>query len=211
MLPLAIALKLALAAPAQPGLALAPPSLAPPPAALAPRIPSLAPRLDPGPFRAGELALASVGAGAGDVLVLGGAYLALTLFSNGTLQPTASNFRAAAYGLGVAALVVPPLTAVTLAWLVSRAPLAGAFWKALLLATAGEALALATGYYGAPHFWLVLPVQLVTLSLGTSLGLHWGPQPTPAPGGAPAPLVRAPADAGAPRAASLAAPICPDA
>jgi hypothetical protein len=179
-------------------------------------------RLDPGPFGGGELMLASSGALAGDALVLGGGYLALTMFARGTLEPSAANFRTTAYVLGASALLVPPLTAVLLARLGARGPLSGAIWKAMLLAAAGQAAALATGYLAAPHIWLVLPVQLVTVSLGTTLGLHWGPGPRgtagaedPAvrgsPPGADAPAVRrVPAGAPAPTA-SLFTPRCPDA
>jgi hypothetical protein len=196
MLSLALALQLALAAP-----------VGGPTGAV-----SLSPRLDPGPFRSGELALASVGVLGGDALVLGGGYLALTMFANGTLQTSAGNFRTAAYALGVAALVVPPLTAVLLARVGARGPLAGAFWKALLLATAGEAAALAAGYVGAPHFWLILPVQLAAVTMGTSWGLHWGPRDAPPIGTAPPPLGGEPRDATtSPPAAALFLPICPDA
>ncbi|HET7825605.1 MAG TPA: hypothetical protein VFK90_09735 [Anaeromyxobacter sp.] len=174
--------------------------------------PSLAPRLDPGPFGGGELALASVGALAGDALVVGGGYFALTMFANGTFQPTAGNFRTTAYVLAASAVLVPPLTAVLLARLGARGPLSGAVWKAMLLAAAGEATALAAGYVGAPHFWVILPVQLATVSLGTSLGLHWGP------GGGSPPVATQPAARGepadpspAPPTAALFTPLCPDA
>lgn len=174
--------------------------------------PTLAPRLDPGPFHGGELALASAGAIVGDALVVGSGYLALTMFANGTVQPTAGNFRTAAYVLAASAVIVPPLTAVVLARLGARGPLAGAMWKAMLLAAAGQATALGAGYLGAPHFWIILPVQLATVSLGTSLGLHWG---TPAPEAAlaPGPAARdEPADPAAPRpTASLFTAVCPDA
>jgi hypothetical protein len=175
--------------------------------------PSLAPRLDPGPFGGGELALASVGTLAGDTLVVGGGYLALTLFANGTLQPTAGNFRTTAYVLAASAVLVPPLTAVLLGRLGAHGPLAGAIWKAMLLAAAGEAAALATGYLAAPHFWIMLPVQLATVSLGTSVGLHWGPRGAAA-ATEPRPSARGgePGDPPAPPAtASIPPPICPDA
>lgn len=136
---------------------------------------TLVPReLDPGPFRPGEMAGATLGAFAGDAIVLGLGYLALQAFANGTLSPNATNFRRAVYVLGVSALVVPPLTAVLLAKLTGGPHGRGAFWKAMLLASAGELAALAAGYYAAPRFWIVLPVQAVTLSIGASLGLHWG-------------------------------------
>ncbi len=195
MAPLALALQLALATP----------GLAPP---------ALAPRLDPGPFGGSELLLASAGAIAGDALVIGGGYLTLRLFANGTLSPSAGSFRSAAYVLGVSALVVPPLAAVLLAKLGARGPTSGRVWKALLLAAAGQAAALAAGYYGAPHFWLILPVQLATVTVGASFGLHWGPRPAPGPGFAPPAVRREPADApagGKGTTASLPFPICPDA
>ncbi|HEY6101081.1 MAG TPA: hypothetical protein VIW03_16715 [Anaeromyxobacter sp.] len=193
MVTLALALQLALASPG-------------------PAAPDLSARLDPGPFGGGELALASVGALTGDALVIGGGYLALNLFANGTLRPTAGNFRTTAYVLGASALLVPPLVAATVARLGARGPLGGAFWKALLLATAGEAAALAAGYYGAPHFWLILPVQLAAVSVGTSLGLHWGPNALPARSTAPPPAARREPDdpEAAPPTASLLLPICPD-
>lgn len=155
-------------------------------AALAPAPPprlsaiTLAPQqLDHGPFRPGELAAATIGAFAGDAIVLGSGYLALQMFASGQLSPTAAHFRHAVYGLGVSALVLPPLTAVLMAKLTgSRGR--GSFLKAMLLATAGQAAALAAGYYFAPHFWVVLPVQAIALSVGTSVGLHWGRGRAPA-------------------------------
>lgn len=199
MAPLALALQLALAAP---GVA---------PQALPPA--SLAPRLDPGPFGSGELALASVGALGGDLLVVGSAYLTLRLFAEGALSPTAGNFRRAAYVMGGAALVLPPLAAVLLARMASRGTSPGGFWKALLLATAGQAAALAVGYYAAPHFWLILPVQLATVSLGTSFGLHRGSRagtPSRLARPRPAPPESAEPGGGAPTAASMPFPVCPD-
>jgi hypothetical protein len=207
MAPLALALHLVAAAPA---------GLAPPPApagapSLAPSLaPPLAPRLDPGPFASGELALASAGAIGGDVLVLGSGYLALRLFANGTFAPTAGNFRRAAYAFGAAALLVPPLAAAGLARAGARGPLAGTFWRALLLGTVAQAAALAAGYYGAPHLWLVLPVQLVGVSLGTSYGLHWGSRRAPA-ARAPAPEPREASRDGRAASAAPFLPICPDA
>jgi hypothetical protein len=80
----------------------------------------------------------------------------------------------------------------------------------MLLAAAGQVAALATGFLAAPHFWLILPVQLATVSLGASYGLHWGRRDAPA---APAPSARhEPADpAPSPSTASLFTPLCPDA
>ncbi len=151
------------------------PALAPAPAPRL-RAMTLVPReLDPGPFRPGELVGATFGAFAGDALVLAAGYETLQLFANGTLSPSATNFRRAVYGLGAAAILVPPLTAALAAKLGSGRNASGALWKAMLLATVGQAAALAAGYYAAPHFWVILPVQAITLSVGASLGLHWGP------------------------------------
>lgn len=179
--------------------------------------PSLAPTLDPGPFRGSELALASVGVLAGDVAVLGAGYLTLQLFAGGAVSPTATNFRRAAYALAGTALVVPPLTAVLLARLSGRTASRG-FWKALVLASVGHAAALAAGYAAAPHFWVLLPVQLLAVSVGTSLGLHWGHPAGAAPPSLPTRPSAAPAlpTAGespgtAPSAALVLVPICPDA
>lgn len=169
----------------------------------------IAPRLDPGPFQGGELAASSLGVLAGDGLVLGGAYYTLRLFANGTLRPSADNFRSMAYAVGVAALVVPPLTAVLLGRGFRAEPASGSFWKALLLATAGQAAALAVGYYTAPRFWVIPMVQLLTVGGGASLGLHWG-RGARARGGPAAPDVRGePADP-APAAASARLPLCLD-
>lgn len=127
----------------------------------------------PGPLGAGTLALASAGTLAGDALVVGGGYLTLQLFASGAISPTATNFRRAAYGMLLGATLVPPLTAVLLGRL-GRGGRDASVWRALLLAAAGQVATLAVGYAAAPHFWVMLPVQLATLSLGTSLGLHWG-------------------------------------
>jgi hypothetical protein len=175
--------------------------------------PGSTPSLDPGPFRGGELAVASAGALGGDVLVVGAGYATLQLFANGTFAPTAENFRRAAYGLGVAALVVPPLTAVLLARLTGR-EFKGSVWKGLLLAAAGQVATFTVGYLAAPHFWVMLPVQLVALSVGTSLGLHWGPSRRPrAAAATTAPAAEPDADPRLPRepAATRFVPLCPDA
>ncbi len=230
MAPLALALHLALAA-ADPGADAATPpqrsvpatvdlaSLpvpAPPPALAAPpparfEAMTLAPReLDHGPFRVGEVAAATVGAFTGDALVLGAGYLALRMFADGTFTPTAANFRHAVYGVGVGALLLPPLTGVALAALVGGPHAPFGFWKAMLLATAGEAAALAVGYWAAPRFWVVVPVQALAVSLGASFGLHWGARRRAAD-----PTDAAPEDgreAAAGRAAGtalLAVPLCP--
>lgn len=139
-----------------------------------PPTPLTIPRLDPGPFQGGELLASSLGVLAGDALVVGGAYYGLRLFANGTIRPTADNFRTFAYVVGGAALVVPPLTAALLGRWARSEPASGATWKALLLALAGQTAALAAGYYASPRFWVVLPVQLVGITAGTTLGLHWG-------------------------------------
>ncbi len=154
MLALALALRLASAAP----------------------VPDLAIPRDPGPFGGGEIVGASLGTAAGDALVVGAGFLTLQLFANGTFFPSAANFRRAAYAMGVSSLVLPPLTAVLLANAARARPASGGVWKALLLATAGQAIALGAGYLAAPQFWVILPVQLVTIAVGTTLGLHWGPR-----------------------------------
>jgi hypothetical protein len=177
---------------------------------------TLAPREleQPGPLRTGEVAAAALGAFTGDALVLGGGLLALRLFSNGTIAPTAGNFRHAVYGLGASALVLPPLAAVGLAALVGRGHAPFGFWKAMLLATAGQVAALATGYLAAPRFWVIVPVQALAVSLGTSFGLHWGSRapaadPRAAPPGA-APGEQREAAGPRPGATALVAvPLCP--
>ena len=137
--------------------------------------PALDPRLDPGPFQLGEVGASVLGILAADAAVIGGGYGTLRLMANGAISPSADNFRSLAYGMGVAALLVPPLTAVLLASWARAEPASGAFWKALLLAVAGEAAALAVGYYTAPRYYLVLPAQLIAVTVGATLGLHWGP------------------------------------
>jgi hypothetical protein len=185
---LALALHLVLAAPG-PGLPV-----------------GLAPRLDPGPFQGRELLASSLGVLTGDALVAGGAYYTLRLFANGTIRPTADNFRSFAYGLGVAALIVPPLTAVLLTRWFRAEPASGALWKALLLAVAGQTAALAAGYYAWPNLWVLPAVQMVAVGAGSTVGLHWGrgPRAGPAPDAR-----REPADP-PPPAASARAPLCPD-
>jgi hypothetical protein len=142
---------------------------------LAVAAPGLPPRLDPGPFRPTELAAASAGVFAGDLLVAGAGYLTLQLFARGALDPNAANFRRTAYGLGAAALLVPPLTAVLLGRWARAEPASGAAWKALLLATVGNVAAVAVGLAASPHYWVIVPVQLLAVAAGTSIGLHWGP------------------------------------
>lgn len=185
---LALALHLVLAAPGA-GI---PAGLAPPP-------------LDPGPFEARELVASSLGVVAGDALVIGGTLYTLKLFARGTIPPSADNFRSFAYGLGIAALVVPPLTAVLLARWFRAEPASGAVWKALLLAVAGEAAALAAGYYTTPNFWVIPVVQVLTIGAGTTLGLHWGHA-----GDDAAQDARGEPPDPPPPAASARAPLCPD-
>ncbi len=180
-------------------LALASPGLPPP---------GLAPRLDPGPFGGGELLASSVGVLAGDAAVVGGAYYTLRLFANGTLDPSAKNFRRTAYAFGTAAILVPPLTAVLLARWARAEPASGATWKALVLALVGQGAALAAGYALAPHYWVVLPAQVIAIGAGTTLGLHWGSGRRAAH--APPPDARRePADPGRSEGAARA-PLCPD-
>jgi hypothetical protein len=179
--PLALALHLALASPG------------------VPQVPDLQPR----PLAGQTLALASAGALTGDVLVVGAAYLTLQLFANGTISPTAGNFRHAAYGFLAAATLVPPLTAVLLGRL-GQGGRHATLWRAIALAAVGQVTTLAVGYATWPHYWVMLPVQLAAVSVGTSLGLHWGgrrPEAMPA------------AHAAAPHApepsAALFVPLCP--
>jgi hypothetical protein len=163
-------------------------------------------RFDPGPFRAGELMGAGVGVVAGDAAVMAAAYGTYQLFVKGALAPTVGNFRWAAYGLGAAALLLPPLGAVIGGNVARSGPAAGAAWKAFLLSLAGHAAALAVGYLAAPSYWAVLPAQLATMTTGTSVGLHWGPRGREdLDARVPEPRV----DEAAP-VAFTGAPICPD-
>lgn len=130
--------------------------------------------LDRGGFRARELVGSSVGVMAADAAVLALTYGAYQLFVSGAVSPSVGNFRRAAYGLGAAALLLPPLGAVVGGGMARAGPTSGAYWKAFLLSMVGHAAALMVGYLSAPNFWAVLPVQLATMSAGTSLGLHWG-------------------------------------
>jgi hypothetical protein len=184
-------------------LALASPALAPQPA------------LDPGPFQGGELAAAGLGVLAGDALVLGLGYATLQLFARDAISPTAVNFRTAAFVLTGAALVLPPLGATLAARLARARPAAGGFWKALFLSSLGHAAALGVGYLAAPRFWVVIPVQLAGVAVGSSVGLHWGPRARPAlrqdPGGRAAPGARSrPAPDAALALAQPLYPMCPD-
>jgi hypothetical protein len=189
--------------PAMAGLALALHLLL---AAPSPPPPGLVPPLDAGPFQGRELAAASAGILAGDALVLGAGYGALELFANHSIRPTAGNFRTFAYGLGAVALIVPPLTAALLARLVQAEPAAGSTWKAVLLAFAGQVAALGVGYLAYPHLWVIVPTQIVAISLGASAGLHWGALGHAA--GAPD-VRREPKDP-SPAGASARLRICPD-
>jgi hypothetical protein len=172
-------------------LALASPGLTPPP--------DLAPR----PLQGQTLALASAGALTGDALVVGAGFLTLQLFANGTISPTAGNFRHAAYGFLAAATLVPPLTAVLLGRL-GHGGRSATIWRALALAVAGQATALAVGYAAWPHYWVMLPVQVAVVSVGTSLGLHWGAR---RPGAMPA--LEASEPRGPEPRAALFVPLCP--
>lgn len=216
MAPLALALAVPLALASAGGLDV--PAPAPPPAPdvlLAARAPRLELELgaphEPRPFRRGELVGASLGAFAGDAVVLGAGYLSLQLVAAGTIAPTATNFRRMIYGFAAAALVVPPLTAVLFARLAGGPHARGGFWKALLLATTGQAVALAAGYLASPHLWVVLPVQALAVSLGTSSGLHWGPYPRAHEGRVAADAARGRGDPPAAASVALAAvPVCAD-
>jgi hypothetical protein len=193
MVAFALALELALASPA-----------------LAPQ-----PRFDAAPIQGRELAAAGLGVLAGDALVIGLGYTTLRLFASDTLSPTADNFRTAAFVMAGAALVLPPLGASLAARLARVSPAAGGFWKALLLSSLGHAAALGVGYVAAPRFWVILPVQLAGVAVGSSVGLHWGPRARPAlrqdPGGRAAPVERGRLS---PEAAIALAqplyPMCPD-
>ncbi len=191
---LALALHLVLAAPG-PGLP-----------------PSLAPRLDPGPFQGRELAAASLGIVAGDAAVVAAAYYTLQLYANGALRPTAANFRTTAYAFGAAAVLVPPLAAVLLTRLFRAEPASGAVWKALLLAVAGQALALGAGYLAWPSYWVILPAQLLAIDSAATVGLHWGrggPHVAPGGGGGDGDVRTEPADP-APAKSAATGPMCPD-
>jgi hypothetical protein len=140
--------------------------------------------------------------------VLALAYGTYELFVSGALAPTVGNFRWAAYGLGTAALLLPPLGAVIGGKVARTGPASGAAWKAFLLSLAGHAAALAVGYLAAPSYWAVLPTQLATMTTGTSVGLHWGPRGRAEGLDARVPPPRA---NGAAPVAFTGAPICPDA
>lgn len=183
-----------------------------------PRPASFAVPRDPGPFRGWELLGAGAGVLVGDLAVVGLAWGTLELFTSGAIAPTATNFRRAAYGLGAATLLLPPLGATLGAILGRSGPAYGAGWKAYLLALVGHAAALVAGYLTAPSFWALVPVQLATMSAGSSVGLHWGGGPRGAgdrvpPAGRVEPQPGEPRDAPAEtRAAAPAwlAPLCLD-
>lgn len=184
-------------------LALASPALAPQPS------------LDPGPFQGRELAAAGLGVLAGDALVLGVGYATLQLFARNAFAPTAGNFRTAAFGLGAATLLLPPLGASLAARIAGVSPAAGGLWKALLLSSLANAAALGVGYATAPRFWVFIPVQVAGVAVGSSVGLHWGPRAHPAlrqdPGrrAAPGERRRSAPDAALALAEPLY-PMCPD-
>lgn len=164
---------------------------------------------DPAPFRARELVGAGAGVLAADAAVLALAYGTYQLFVSGAVSPSVGNFRRAAYGLGAAALILPPLGATLGGGWARAGPTSGARWKAFLLSMVGHAAALTVGYLAAPSYWAVLPVQLATMSAGTSLGLHWG--------GARSRVAEAeargrppPGDAAPSPVAFRGPPICPD-
>ncbi len=172
------------------------------------------PPVDRGPFDAGELAASGLGALAGDLAVVGAGWGTLQLFAKGAIAPDAHNFRNAAFTLLGAAVVVPPLTAALLGYAARSRPTSGAFWKAYGLAMAGQAAALGAFYLSARsglgfspvQLWTFLPLQVISLAVGTSVGLHWGPR-APAAAIAPAP---APPPPDAPRLSAVAFPTCPD-
>jgi hypothetical protein len=193
---LALALALSLAA-AEPGAAEAPDASPAPAVSFAPSLSANAPlasRLERGPFGAEELFGAAAGTALGDLAIFAAGWATLQLFANDTLSPNASNFRRTAYAFGLAALLVPPLTATLFGNWASPGPRGGIF-RAWLIGIVAQAASAVAGIAAAPHYWVVLPVQLVTVTVGTSLGLHWGRRaprvdpasPEPA---APAPIVR---------------------
>lgn len=150
-----------------------------------PPVPPAAGPLDPGPFQGRELVAAGGGVLVGDALAVGVGYGTLQLFVNHGVSPSADNFRRAAYVLGAAALIVPPLVATLFATWARAGPASGHPLKAYLLATVAHAGALLAGYLAAPNYWVTIPVQLAGVAAGTSLGLHWGPRRTAAPAARP--------------------------
>jgi hypothetical protein len=133
-----------------------------------------APAPGSGPLLVGrEMLAASAGVLAADTLVLAAGYGVLQLFARGAIDPTAANFRAAFYGIAAAAVILPPLGSALFASWARTGPGIGGGWKAFLLSVAGNAVALAAGWALAPAFWAVVPVQLATMPLGASFGLHW--------------------------------------
>ena len=69
-------------------------------------------------------------------------------------------------------------------------------------------LALGAAYVAVPQFWVFLPVELVAVAAGTSVGLHWGHRAhaearEPSPSGEAKPSAPRPV-------AALEFPICPD-
>jgi hypothetical protein len=157
---------------------------------------------DPGLFSVRELGAAAGGVLVTDAAVIGAAYGTLQLFAHGSLSPTAGNFRTAAFSLAAASLLAPPLVATLFAALARRGPSSGAVWKALLLSTLGNAIALGSGVLAAPQYWAIVGIQLATIPALTSIGLHWGspPHANPAVAAVPPPA----------SALRLAAPGCPD-
>lgn len=164
----------------------------------------LAPPLDPGPFGGAELLGAAGGVLAADLAIAGAAYATLLLFANDTFSPNAANFRRAAYVFAFAALVGPPLAATLFGNWASPGP-RGRLLRAWIVGLAAQVAAVFAGIAAAPRYWVALPAQLVTVTVGTSLGLHWGgagkrsgPRPEaradpPPAEPAPAPVAWAPA------------------
>lgn len=207
MTPAVAALALALAAASDPahagGGGSAADLSAAPPAEL--RGPARFGSLDAGPFQGPELAGAGLGVLAGDALVFGAAYGTYRLFTDGVVSPTATNFRRFGIGLAATALLVPPLAAALGGRVAQGRNASGDAWKAFLLSLVGHTAALAVGYVAAPNYWAVIPVQLATMSAGTSVGLHWGPRER----SRALPEVSRP-PAGGDRMLALLAPVCAD-
>jgi hypothetical protein len=173
---LALALALSLTAAPDPGATAAPEPDATVAAVGLGAIPPplrLAPPLDPGPFGSAELFGAAAGVVVADLAIAGAGYGTLLLFANDTFSPNATNFRRTAYALAFAALVGPPLSATLFGNWASPGP-RGRLVRAWLVGFAAQVAAVFAGLAVAPHYWVALPAQLVAVTIGTTVGLHWG-------------------------------------
>jgi hypothetical protein len=166
-------------------------------------LPPVPPPGEGGPVNAGVVAASTGGAFVGDVLVLGLGYGALQLFASGALEPTADGFRHAAYAVGAAGLLLPPLLgALGARWAHGRGP----FWRAALYAVVGQALALAAGWAAWPRAWAFLPAQAAGVGFGAALGLRASPSRLAARRAAAEPVDPPVLRARPP----LVTPVCPD-